>query len=282
MIQYAESRAIGAGLCIVLIGSAVVTMPASGMAPELANSFLAGFLVVPVVALLWIRASVVRSFGGVISALVPDRVVRDGLLLCLIAFAGWSGWWNIRAPFVMLATLASAAAGLALVSLAARARRPDEANNVVPAYAAAAWRRTAFPLVVITVSEVLMNRTGVMLLGSAGRITDAGIYALAFNLSLVVTLPRSALNALFAPMIADLFARNERVALQALISKAALGMLLTAICIAIPLALLAEPLLTWFGRDFGGGFDDITYSSNRPGDHGWRWFSILCHDHDGP
>ncbi|MDR3531281.1 MAG: polysaccharide biosynthesis C-terminal domain-containing protein [Rhodopila sp.] len=256
-IQYAERRVILAGLGIVLVGSAVVTMWPQHMSRELMNTFLAGFLVVPILALLWIRGSVVRALGGVVSALAPDRFARDGILLCLIALAGWIGWWNIHAPFVMVTTLASSVAGLGLVSLAAHARRPAEVINVAPAYAATLWRRTALPLVIIAVSEVIMNRTGVMLLGSAGHITDAGIYALAFNLTFIVTLPRSAINALFAPMIADLFVRNDRTALQLLITKAAFGMLLASLCIALPLGLLAEPLLTWFGRDFGGGLTTL-------------------------
>jgi O-antigen/teichoic acid export membrane protein len=157
----------------------------------------------------------------------------------------------------MIATFVSTMLCLGLVSLAARWKRPAEIIGVAPAYAAATWRRTALPLVLLTVSEVLMNRTGVMLLGSAGHITDAGIYALAFNLSFIVTLPRSAINTLFAPMIADLFVRNDRAALQVLITRTAVSMLLAVVCIALPLAVFAEPLLTSFGRDFGAGLTTL-------------------------
>jgi O-antigen/teichoic acid export membrane protein len=256
-IQYAERRVLLAGLGVVVVGSALVTMWPRGLTPELSHTFLAGFLVVPVLALLWIRGSFVRASGGVITALGPDRFARDGFLLGLIALAGWSGWWTIRAPFIMIATFVSTMLCLGLVSLAARWKRPAEIIGVAPAYAAATWRRTALPLVLLTVSEVLMNRTGVMLLGSAGHITDAGIYALAFNLSFIVTLPRSAINTLFAPMIADLFVRNDRAALQVLITRTAVGMLLAVVCIALPLAVFAEPLLTSFGRDFGAGLTTL-------------------------
>src|SRR6266566_7528857 len=53
---------------------------------ELRNTFLVGFIL-PLWALLWIRCSIVRAFGGVVLALVPDRVVRDGLLLVLVMLA---------------------------------------------------------------------------------------------------------------------------------------------------------------------------------------------------
>ena len=44
-------------------------------------------ILVPLWALLWVRCSIVRAFGGVVLALLPDKVVRDGLLLTLVVLA---------------------------------------------------------------------------------------------------------------------------------------------------------------------------------------------------
>jgi O-antigen/teichoic acid export membrane protein len=66
-------------------------------------------------------------------------------------------------------------------------------------------------------------------------------------------LPRTAVNALFAPAASDLFARNDRARLQALILKTAGWTLFSALCIAFPLWLLSEPVLAWFGPDFEAG-----------------------------
>jgi O-antigen/teichoic acid export membrane protein len=43
------------------------------------------------------------------------------------------------------------------------------------------------------------------------------------------------------------------VTLQALVTQAASWTLCTAGCIALALAVLAEPILTWFGKDFANG-----------------------------
>src|SRR6516164_7313044 len=80
--------------------------------PELQSTFLAGFALVPVLALVRIRCSAVRAFGGVISGLVPDNVMRDGTLIGLVVFAGVGLGWTFNAPSVMLATLISSALGL--------------------------------------------------------------------------------------------------------------------------------------------------------------------------
>lgn len=257
VIRYAETRAITVGVGIVVIGVCAVMIYGRSLSSELSRTFLIGFVLVPVWALLWIRSATVRAFGGVVTALAPDRLVRDGLLLGLIVLVSVAGWQNIDAVLAMLLTLASSGIGLGLVSLAVRYWRPREASGVQPEYDGKAWRRTALPLVLTAVAETAMNRTGVVLLGWTGHTKEAGIYALAFNVAFLVMLPRMAINTLFAPMIADLYVRNERAALQSLINKATLWTLIGAACVAVPLSLLAGPLLGWFGRGFGSGVTSL-------------------------
>ena len=253
VIQYAKRRvaAIGCGISLAsVIG--VLSWPGE-LRPDLANTFLIGFAVVPILALLWICAAAVRGFGAVVAALAPDRLVRDGVLIVLVILASWGVGWRIDARFVMVATLLGSAAGLGLVSLAMHRLGPAVVDAVAPVYDARTWRLAALPLVVIGVAEAVMNRTGVMLLGWMADTRDAGIYALAFNIALVVVLPRIAVNALLAPAISDLFVRKDRSALRAIVAKAASWSLLGAICIALPLLVLAQPVLRMFGQDFAAG-----------------------------
>jgi O-antigen/teichoic acid export membrane protein len=250
VIQYACRRAAAVGCGIALTGVAVVLTRSRELSPYLANTFLIGLALVPIMALLWIRTAVVRGFGGVVSALAPHHVVRDGVLLGLVLLANAGAGWTIDARWAMMATVLGSAAGLGLVSLAMRRLRPGAVDGVSPEYDAKTWRRTALPLVVIGAAEALMNRTGVMLLGWMVSTRDAGIYALAFNIAFTVSLPRTAVNALLAPAISDLFVRNDQAALQAIVARAAWWTLLGAACIALPFLVLAEPVLALFGRDF--------------------------------
>ena len=253
VIRYAERWVALVGLAVALAGFAVVGLWAQARPPALTDTFLIGLPLVPVLALLWIRASVVRAFGGVVSALAPARMVRDGLLLGALGIAVFGFGRRIDAPAAMLGTLLSAIAGLALVSLAKRRWMPKNVRAASVARDPGAWAKAALPLVAIGVAGIAVNRTGVVLLGWAGHTTDAGIYALAFNVAFLVVLPQTAINALFAPVIAGLFAQKEMAAFQALATKTAIWTLLSALCIALPLALLAEPLLGLFGPAFTAG-----------------------------
>jgi O-antigen/teichoic acid export membrane protein len=251
VIQYGQRRAAAVGLAVALIGACAVLLRAE--VSPLRDTLLVGLWLVPVWALLWIRCSVVRAFGGVVSALVPDRVVRDGLLVVLVGVAAFGLGWKLDAPMVMTATLIASLVGLALASLGMRRMRPSVVTDVAPEYDAAIWRRTAVPLVIIGAAEPLLNRTGVILLGWFEQTKDAGIYSLVFNIAFVVALPRIAINTLFAPTISSLFARKDRPMLQALVTTAASWTLGASTCIAFMLFVLAEPFLGWFGPGYDAG-----------------------------
>jgi O-antigen/teichoic acid export membrane protein len=253
VIQYADRRTMAAGMTFLLGGCASVWLLAGRMTPELAHCFYFGFALVPVWSLLWITSSSVRALGGVVSALAPDRIVRDGaLILLLIYLRSWAGV-DLDASGVMFLTLTSSLVGLVIVRFNVRRWRPPSVVAALPQHAAVEWRRLALPLVSISVAETLMNRTGVVLLGWTGQTTAAGVYALVFNLAIMVMLPRMAVNALYAPLVSDLVSRDDRPALQFATTRTAVWTFVSALCIAIPIMLLAGPLLSWFGPDFSQG-----------------------------
>jgi O-antigen/teichoic acid export membrane protein len=251
VIQYAQRRAILVGLTVIFVGIWVIK--ASVGSPELRNTFFAGFALVPILALVRIRCSALRAFGGVVSALVPDRVVRDGTLIGLLVVASLGLGWTIDAPFVMVATLIGSTLGLVCAGVAMRYRRPRALDNILPAYDAVAWRRAAIPLVILGATEALMNRTGVILLGWIADTKNAGIYSLAFNIALVVTMPRIAVNTLFAPMISNLYTRRDKDMMQVLITRTTSWTFGAGILIAAMLFVLADPLLAWFGAGYDAG-----------------------------
>jgi O-antigen/teichoic acid export membrane protein len=253
VLRYAQRRSAAAGLAIVAGGGLLIWFLRSALPVELALAFVFGFALIPTWSLLWLSSAAVRAFGGVVAALAPERIVRDGgLVLVLGLLLMWPGT-RLNASGVMLLTVACSLAALLAVRVALHYWRPQAIARAMPEFAAATWRVTALPLVLISVAETLLNRTGVVLLGWSGQTIAAGVYALTFNLAMTVMLPRTAVNALFAPLVAELSARADRAALQFVVTRTALWTLVSGLCVGLPLMLLAEPLLAWFGPDFTRG-----------------------------
>jgi O-antigen/teichoic acid export membrane protein len=74
----------------------------------------------------------------------------------------------------------------------------------------------------------------------------------------VTALPRMAVAISFAPTVSALFALSDQAGLQSISTKAAWLSLLGTACAAIPLLLLAHPLLALFGHDFVAGAPIVT------------------------
>jgi O-antigen/teichoic acid export membrane protein len=253
VIQYSERRVGAVGLLVVLIGGTGIMMRGDTIAPELSATFLVGFLLVPAWAFLWLRTATVRAFGGVVTALAPERIVRDLLLLAFVALTTLGFKWTLDAPTVMTATLVSTILALCMAQVAMHRLRPKMINTANAEYDATAWRQAALPLLIVGAMDALFSRTGVLLLGWIGETKNAGIYGLAFSIAFLAILPRSAIATMFAPAIARLYAHQQFAELQALILRAAIWSLCAAASIALVLAVMAEYLLSWFGPEYVEG-----------------------------
>jgi O-antigen/teichoic acid export membrane protein len=249
IVRYAEARVAIAGFSVAAIGIAAVLNHIIGTS-QTARVFAIGFPLAPLLALLWIRCSTVRALGGLVSAIAPERIIRDGGLIVVLSTFALTSNHGIGAPMAMFSVVISTILALAIVTVSRRRRFVRTVSAAPPAYDRELWRRTAFPLMIITAVEILWNRTGVIVLGWLGDARGAGLYSLAFSIAFVVALPRTAINAVFAPAISDLFVRNRRGAMQMLMARASFLTLISAFGLALPLWLLAEPVLRLFGPEF--------------------------------
>jgi O-antigen/teichoic acid export membrane protein len=249
IVRYAEVWVSVVGFSIAAIGI-TAALNHIGSTHQTARAFAMGFPLVPLLALLWIRCSTVRALGGLVSAIAPERIIRDGGLIAVLSILALLSPHSIGAPMAMLSAVISTIVALAIVTASRRRLFTRTVSIAPPAYDRELWRRTALPLMIITAVEILWNRTGVIVLGWLGDTHGAGLYSLAFNIAFVVALPRTAINAAFAPAISDLFVRNHRTELQILMARASFWTLMSALGLALPLWLLAEPILRLFGPEF--------------------------------
>lgn len=257
VIRYAYRWGLAAALVAAAAGTTIVLAWSSPTGSELVTTFVLGLWSVPLITLLLISMATVRALGGVATALAPERVLRDSLILALVGLAAWSG---IRAPdatMVMAAMLVSTATALGLISISVRKLLPPPLMGVAPLYSPEDWRPTILPLTVMVAAEILVSRAGVMLLGMNGKVQDAGLFALAINLAALVTLPRVAVSTLFSPRISSLHALGDVAGMQRLFARATALTFAGALALSVPLLLTTELLLGWLGPDFVEGADVV-------------------------
>ncbi len=250
LIRYAFGRSALLAAVIAIGGIATVFLLPHDANRELTISLVIGIATVPLVTIYVLAGSAVRAFGGVVSAIAPERFGRDGLMVVLVLVALGLHVTPVDATTVLLALMASSAFTAGVLGLSMRKLWPPQLRSVTPAYAKADWWHLGIPVVIMIGVEILMSRAGLILLGWSGDAHAAGLFALGLNLALFLVLPRMAVGTFFSPSVSKLHAHRNDAALQNLFARATVLSLLGTAVLALPLLILTEPLLRFFGEEF--------------------------------
>ncbi|WEK49001.1 MAG: polysaccharide biosynthesis C-terminal domain-containing protein [Candidatus Kaistia colombiensis] len=250
VIIFALRRSLITAALAGLVGAVLVLIFSDQVGSELEASLLLGMAGVPLVTAYLLGATLVRAFGGVISALLPERIVRDGLLLTMVGLAALTGSWTLDAPLVMMAAVTSSAVTVGLAFSTAIRLCPSSLRGPKASYAVRQWWAAVPPIMLLTGLDVFISRIGVMLLGWTGDVRNAGIFAVGLNVAMLVGLSRTAISTMFSPTAAHLHARGDLESVQRLFARASVLCFASAVVLAVPLLLIVEPFLQWFGADF--------------------------------
>lgn len=251
--RFARIATFAASVVVAGAGAFLISTFVSPSRPTLALAFFIGFIALPFVAQQFIGASIARAFGGVALAMAPDRLVRDFVILTTVSAIALSGTFSLSSAHIAGALLLSAFTTCALSQTAALRLAPPEYSAAVPRYCKREWIGLAAPLILLTLSDNLLSRAGVLVLGITGRHVEAGVFAVAVSFAQLAAMPRMAVAIMFAPTASSLYARGDKDALQTLLRRAAWLSLIGTLCIAAPLLMLLPVLLPKFGAAFSEG-----------------------------
>ncbi|MGX7877421.1 lipopolysaccharide biosynthesis protein [Mesorhizobium sp. ORM6] len=96
-IHFGSKACVAAALLIAIVGALIVAGWPRHLDPELATSMLIGLATLPLITIYLAGAGTMRAFGGVVSSLLPERIVRDGLVLALLGMAVFLTPWRLDA-----------------------------------------------------------------------------------------------------------------------------------------------------------------------------------------
>lgn len=222
--------------------------------PALTHTFAVAALLVPALALLQIRQSVLRALKWVVRSLLPFSVVQPvalamlvGLLL-VVPFAP-----PTDAAVVMTAHLVSVVAATMVCTTWLRRAIPSQVGGATPESHVREWLRVSAPMLLVSGMRVVGNKADILLLGLLVGTTEAGIYAVASRVSQLAALGLTAGNAIAAPVVAELYAENRLAELQR--TSALMALVATAVAIVVGAVIVVGRvlLLGLFGPAFTVG-----------------------------
>jgi O-antigen/teichoic acid export membrane protein len=209
------------------------------------------FCLVPAGALINLDLAVIRAGGRVVGAYAPSLVIRP-LVILLASGGAWLAWGHLTAGAALAITLGAfllvALLQSALVRQLVRAGRRVRA----PVYDRRRWFIVSAPLLLVAGFQIALGQTDLLLVGAVRGVEEAGLYSAAAKTATLVGFLLVALNAVAAPLFAELNAKGDRAGLQRLASTCAQWAFWPTVAIAALLALFAPLVLALFGPSFQG------------------------------
>lgn len=232
-----------AGLATWLINGRVMT--------SLVIAFWVGFTVIPLNALSRTRAAAIMGFRRVLTAQLPELVVRPVVFIGLVIFAKYTFRSLTVIDAVALSTVAAAIAFLTGAYLLHRGT-PRHIRDATPVYDMQAWRRSATHFFLMSATTVITAQIGTALLGALSTSANAGLFAVANRGAGMILLGLTAVTTVLAPSVARLWAQGDVIRLQQVVTMSSRATAAFAVPVTIALMVFGRYFLSIFGSEFRG------------------------------
>lgn len=209
--------------------------------------------VLPLIALLNLRLSWLRSFHFNALSQIPDKVIRPALFLVtlLICYFLWKEEMNVT--IIILLSGVSIVIAFIVSQLLVANKIGNIVAGIPPAYDRMNWTKVAFSLLLVNGMYFYLSQIQILALGSLKGAKETGVFAIASRLSDLEGYMLFAMNVVLAPMISKLFAENKIRELQKLITSSLRIGFFFSLPIIICFLIFPSLFLGFFGDEFGEG-----------------------------
>lgn len=253
LLRWATSRTLKAGLAVCLAIWGYLIFFAAAEDQDLIKTMALAAVLLPVFGLSQLRQAGLNAMKQVFRAELADTFLRPILLISLVASWLWFHKEPLMAYQAMLMQL-----GAAVVSFLIGARwlmlaLPETARSTNPIYDVKVWQSMALPMMIVAGIQILLKQTDVIMLGIITSTTESGIYSVMVRISSFAMFGLAAVNAMAAPMIAELHASGQKTALQQVVTLAVRGSVLFMLAASALLVIFVEPITALYGQGFNLG-----------------------------
>ena len=224
----------------------------------LAPTLLVIAMLVPVQTANLHRVGVLQGLKQPVLALLPDQVIRfSSFALLLLALPLVVG--KASAIHGAWATGISLLAALAAGQLFLHRHSPRTKQSAPPELHPRALWSIAIPLGWMTFMGLFASKADPAIIGWLAGPEEAALFSLADRISNLLLFGLVAVNAIAAPLISELWATGHKKELQRVLSKAAIGIALYTLPLAMVIVVAAPFVLPLFGPGFEATYTPLCW-----------------------
>jgi len=250
ILRKSEQFVLGFSLLISIAGAVVVRGLDDRISNELAATFYIALCVLPVFAFARLREASLRALKHAVQAELLLQVIKPVLIgVVVVALFFWLGG-GFKAPYAMAANFAAVLITGIIGTVFLHKLLPKSAGQTPAEFANGQWLKVSLPLLLIAGMSIILRRTDILMLGALKGSEQAGIYSAASRISDLVVFALTAINAILAPMISELYHTGQKEKLQKIITLAARAIFVFTLVISIILIVFGKFLLSLFSLVF--------------------------------
>lgn len=256
LLRFSFAAVAGAALVCLLMAGGVAWFAYRDVV-EMRNALWLAFLLLPVSALMMPCGATLVGLQKVVSAQIPSLLVQPAGFLLLVGGA-WLLFPGSISPssvivLYLLVTCLSLALAAWMLRRAVVAYRGVPVAVVKPVYEVRIWLKSALPLMLMGGMFLANANTDILMLGAMVGPEAAAVYKAATRGAELILFALAVVNTPLAPLVAKLYAAEDRERLKRGVTKAARLTFVLGIGVAVVLILFGRWFLSIFGPAFVSG-----------------------------
>jgi O-antigen/teichoic acid export membrane protein len=204
-------------------------------------------LSIPFINITYILSRATRAFKGMKYEVYTICLVEPFTKISL-AFLFLQKGWGIEG--VIIAYITSSFVGMLLSIFYARKSFSHWHKEIAPIYQYKKIISFSFPALLIGFFSILIIKIDILILGYLSSAKEVGIYNIAAKIAYINNLIFISFNAIFSPIISELYTKNEHAKLNDLFKVQSRWILTVSLPIGLLLILFANPILNLIGQEF--------------------------------
>jgi len=239
---------------ISILTYSVVWLIRDNIGSELMKTFAVACLMLPVNSLLQVHISSLQALKHTIKAQAPQVIMRPVLLISGVFVIVAILKCEVSPSLIMAINMATVIIALLLVSFFFGRVLPKQYRAAQAHFNSVEWRRVAFPLFLISGSQLVLARTDILMVGALLGTSQSGIYAVASQIVTLIAFGITAVNTIVAPLISQLHAQGRYHELQRIVTMSARGIMAYSLPVAVFLLIFGKYVLALYGQAFVEGY----------------------------
>jgi O-antigen/teichoic acid export membrane protein len=257
-LRWAFGQCLIVSICLSIITLVGVFTLRGYLPAEASVPFLFAAAIIPINGVVQIATEIVRAFRMVVASELPNMVFRP----IVVGGVAWIAMvvWDVPATASMVVLINGAAGVMAILLLwlfinsaggdPDPVSTPQESNLPELSAGRRVWIRGSLALLVVVVSNFILGRTDILMLGVLVGPEEAALYNAASRIATSAGFPLIAIASILTPMISRSYSSGRDEELQAVLTFGAWLSLAASVVVGATVALMAEPFLGLFGPDY--------------------------------